>query len=47
MTLKIDAKFEAKLICCLKNDTNLVKFDQSTRKFQKLALSFVPIVKSI
>ena len=47
MTLKIDAKFEKKLICCFKNDKNLVKFDASTRKFSKLALSFAPIVQSI
>ena len=38
MTLKIDAKFEEKLICC----KNLVKFDPSTRKCPNLALSFVP-----
>ena len=30
MTLKSDAKFEEKLICCFKNDTNLVNFDLST-----------------
>ena len=47
MTLKIDAKFEEKLICCFKNDKNLVKFDPSTRKSQKFALSFVPVVESI
>ena len=32
MTLKIDAKFEKKLICCFKNDKNLLKFDPSTRR---------------
>ena len=47
MTLKIDAKFEEKLICCFKNDKNLVKFDPSTQKSPNLALLFVPIVKSI
>ena len=47
MTLKIDAKFEEKLIFCFKNDKNLVKFDPSTRKSAKLALSFAPIVQSI
>ena len=46
MTLKIDAKFEEKLICCFEND-NLVKFDASTRKSPKLAHSFAPIVQSI
>ena len=38
MTLKSDAKFEEKLICCSKNDKNLVKFDPSTQKSQKFAL---------
>ena len=35
MTLKIDAKFEEKLICCFKTDKNLVNFDPSTQKSQK------------
>ena len=30
MTLKIDAKFEEKLICCFKNDNTLVNFDLTT-----------------
>ena len=30
MTLKNDAKFEEKLICCLKNDKHLVNFDRRT-----------------
>ena len=47
MTLKTDAKFEEKLICCFKNDKNLVKFDPSTQKSTKLALLFAPIVQSI
>ena len=47
MTQKIDAKFEEKLICCFENDSNLVKFDASTRKSPKLAHSFAPIVQSI
>ena len=34
MTLKSDAKFEEKLICCLKNDKNLVHFDQITQNSQ-------------
>ena len=29
MTLKTDAKYEEKLICCFKNDKNLVSFDPS------------------
>ena len=47
MTLKIDTKFEEKLICCFKNDRNLVKFDPNTQKSQKRALSFAPILQSI
>ena len=47
MTLKIDAKFEEKLICCFKNDKNLVNFDPSTQKSKKSALSLVPIVQGI
>ena len=46
MTLKIDAKVEKKLICCFKNDKNLVKFDPRTRKSTKLTLSFAPIVQN-
>ena len=38
MTLKSDAKFEEKQICCFKNDKNLVNFDISTQKSQKFAL---------
>ena len=47
MTLKIDAKFEEKLIFCFKNDKNLVKFDLSTCKSTKLSLSIAPIVQRI
>ena len=47
MTKKIDAKLEEKLICYFKNNKNLVKFDPSTQKPSKLALSFAPIVQSI
>ena len=35
MILKSNAKFEGKLICCFKNDRNLVNFDLSTQKSQK------------
>ena len=45
MTLKIDAKFEEKLICCFKNDKNLVKFNASTWKSPKIALSFAACAK--
>ena len=34
MTLKSDAKFEVKLICCFKNNMNLVKI--STRTLESL-----------
>ena len=34
MTLKSDTKFEENLICCLKNDKNLVNFDLSTGNSQ-------------
>ena len=45
MNLKIDPKFEEKLISCVKNDKNLVKFDPSTQKSPKLALSFARLCK--
>ena len=38
MTLKSDAKFEEKPICCFKIDKNLMNFDTSTQKHQKSAL---------
>ena len=38
MTLKIDAKFEEKLICCFKTDKNLVKFYPSTQKSKNCTL---------
>ena len=47
MTVTIDAEFEEKLICCSKNDKNLVKFDLSTCKSPKFALSFVLFVQSM
>ena len=47
MTLKSDVKFEGKLICCLKNDKNLVNLDPSTQKSEKFALLLVPIMQSI
>ena len=47
MILKINAKFEEKPICCLKNDKNLVNFDASTQKSPKFVLLLVPFVQSI
>ena len=38
MTLKSDAKFEEKLLCCFKNEKNLGNFDPSTQKFEKFLL---------
>ena len=32
--MKIDAKFKEKLICCFKNDKNLLNFDLSTQNSQ-------------
>ena len=47
MTLKIDAKFEEKLIRCFKKDKNFVKFNPSTQKSPKRGLLFALIVQSI
>ena len=47
MTLRINAKFEEKLICCITNEKDLVNFDSSTQKSPKIALSCVPTAKSI
>ena len=41
MALKIDKKFKGKVICCFKNDMNLVDFDPSTQKSQKFSLWLV------
>ena len=38
MALKSDVKFEEKLICCFKNDKNLVNFDPSTQISQTFSL---------
>ena len=45
MALKIDAKFEEKLIYCFKTVKNLVNFDPSTQNSQNVLL--VSSVKSI
>ena len=47
MTLKSDAKFEEKTICCFKNDKNLVNFDPNTQKSQKFALQQAAFDQSI
>ena len=42
MTLKSDAKFEEKLICCFRNDKNFVNFEKIIKKFfQKFTLWLV------
>ena len=38
MTLKRNAKFEGKLICCFKNGKNLLNFDLSTPNSQNPSL---------
>ena len=45
MTLKSDAKFEEKLICCFKNDKNLVNFDLSTRNSQNFYFNWFLLTK--
>ena len=45
MTLKSDAKFEEKLICCVKNDKNLVNFDLSTWNSQNLHFEWFLLCK--
>ena len=38
MTLKINAKYEEKLIFCFKNDKSLVNFNPSNQKSKKFTL---------
>ena len=38
MTLKINAKFEEKPICCFKNDKNFENFDPSTQRPQTFTI---------
>ena len=45
--MKSDGTFREKLICCFKNNKNLVNFDPSTQKSQNIAFSLVPFVQSI
>ena len=45
MILKSDAKFEEKLICCFKNDKNLVNFDLSTRNSQNFHFDWFLLCK--
>ena len=47
MTLTSDVEFEEKLICCFKNEKNLVNFDSSTWKSRQFPLWLVPFVQSI
>ena len=46
MTLKIDAKFEKKLTCCLENHSrNFTNFHQSTRKCQHWNFDWILLSK--
>ena len=45
MTLTSDAKFKEKLICCFKNDKNLVNFDLSNRNSQKFYFDCLVLCK--
>ena len=45
MTLKSDAKFEEKLICCFKKYKNLVNFDVSTRNSQNFHFDWFLLCK--
>ena len=45
MTLKIDTKFEEKMICYIKNDKNLVSFDLSTRNSQNFYFDWLFLYK--
>ena len=45
MTLKSDAKFEEKMICCFKNNKNLLNFDLSTRNSQNFHFNWVLLCK--
>ena len=45
MSLKSNAKFEEKLICCFKNDKKLVNFDLSTRNSQNFPFDWFLLCK--
>ena len=45
MTLKRNAKFEEKLICCFKNDKNLLNFDLSTQNSQNFHFDWLLLCK--
>ena len=45
MALKNDAKFAEKLICCFKDDKNLVNFDVSTQNSQNFHLDWFLLCK--
>ena len=45
MTLKNDAKFEEKLICCFKNDKNLVNFDLNSQNSQNFHFDWFILCK--
>ena len=45
MAVKSDAKFEEKLICCFKNDKNLVSFDLNTQNSQNVYFDWFLLCK--
>ena len=45
LTLKVDAKFEEKLIWCFKNDRNLVNFGPSTQSLKHLHFDWFLLCK--
>ena len=45
MKIKVDAKFEEKLICYFKNDKNLVNFDLSTQNSQNFHFDWFLLYK--
>ena len=47
MKLKSNAEFEEKLICCFKNDKNVVNFDLSTRNSQNFHFDWCLFLQSI
>ena len=45
MTQMSDAKFEGKLICCFKNEKNLVNFELSSRSSQNFHFAWFLVCK--
>ena len=45
MALKIEAKLHKELICCFKNDKNVVNFDLSTQNVQNFYIDWLLLCK--